>query len=159
MFSKGKKPKTAKIDTIIGEHSEIQGDVHFSGGLHIDGAVKGNVVADRDGDSVLTLSEHGRIEGEVRVPNVILNGAVEGDVHAAQRIELAPHAKVTGNVFYNLIEMAMGAEVNGSLVHRVEAAKPVLNKSPESSSDKELRKAAEPVSSPVKAAGTMRTAE
>ena len=67
------------------------------------------------------VSEDGRIEGDVRVPNLVLNGAVEGDVYASQRVELASHAKVTGNLYYNLIEMAMGAEVNGNLVHRVES--------------------------------------
>jgi cytoskeletal protein CcmA (bactofilin family) len=96
------------------------GDVRFAGGLHVDGTVKGNVVAEEDEPSVLTLSETGTIEGEVRVPNVILNGTVIGDVHARQHIELAPHARITGNVYYSLIEMAMGAEVNGNLVHVAE---------------------------------------
>ena len=96
------------------------GDVRFSGGLHVDGTVKGNVVADEDASSVLTLSESGTIEGEVRVPNVVLNGTVIGDVHARQHIELASNARITGNVYYSLIEMAMGAEVNGNLVHVAE---------------------------------------
>lgn len=106
-----------KIDTLIGQGTEITGDVRFSGGLHVDGVVKGNVIATGDGNSVLMLSEHGRIEGEVRVSNVVLNGAVTGDVYAEERIELAPQARVNGNVYYNLLEMAMGAAVNGSLVH------------------------------------------
>ncbi|MEJ2346189.1 MAG: polymer-forming cytoskeletal protein [Gammaproteobacteria bacterium] len=123
MLGKRSKPKTvARIDTLIGQHSEIQGDVAFSGGLHVDGTIRGDVSAPDDSGSVLTLSEHGAIEGEVRVPHIILNGSVVGDVHAAERIELAARARVTGNVYYNLIEMAMGAEVNGSLVHRSEAA-------------------------------------
>ncbi len=117
MFGQGKKT-AAKIDTIVGQHTEITGDVRFSGGLHVDGTVKGNVIADKDSDAVLMLSEHGRIEGEVHVPNVILNGAVSGDVHASERVELATQAKINGNVYYNLIEMAMGAEVNGNLVHQ-----------------------------------------
>ncbi|MCK5091792.1 MAG: polymer-forming cytoskeletal protein, partial [Gammaproteobacteria bacterium] len=71
---------------------------------------------------VLTLSERGRIEGEVRVPHIILNGNIIGDVYASERIELAVQARVNGNVYYNLLEMVMGAEVNGSLVHRQEAA-------------------------------------
>jgi cytoskeletal protein CcmA (bactofilin family) len=94
--------------------------VRFSGGLHIDGTVKGNLVAEPGTETVLTVSEKGRIEGDVRVPNLILNGAVQGDVYASERVELASHARVTGNVYYNLIEMAMGAEVNGNLVHRAE---------------------------------------
>ncbi len=126
MFTKGKKHTSAAIDTIIGQNSVLEGNIHFSGGLHVDGTIKGNVVADTGTNSVLTLSEQGAVEGEVRVPHVVLNGRVEGDVHASERIELAAHAKVSGNVYYHLIEMAMGAEVNGNLVHRgQEAEKPV----------------------------------
>ncbi len=88
----------------------------------MDGHIHGNVVAEGEGRSVLILSEHGRIEGEVRVPQVVLNGTVIGDVHASERVELASKARVTGNVYYNLIEMAIGAEVNGSLVHRTRTA-------------------------------------
>ena len=120
-----KKRKAAKIDSLIGQNTEMQGDVVFSGGLHVDGKVKGNVVAN-DKSSLLTLSDQGVIEGEVRVPNVILNGHVIGDVYADERIELAAQARVTGNVYYALIEMAIGAEVNGKLVHRAESDKPAL---------------------------------
>ena len=69
---------------------------------------------------MLTLSESGIVEGEVRVPNIVLNGTVIGDVHAKQHIELASNARITGNVYYSLLEMAMGAEVNGNLVHVAE---------------------------------------
>lgn len=120
MFASRKKIRPTKIDTLIGRNSEMLGDVKFAGGLHVDGTVKGNVIAEEDTSSVLTLSETGTIEGEVRVTNVVLNGTVIGDVHARQHIELAPHARITGNVYYHLIEMAMGAEVNGNLVHVAE---------------------------------------
>lgn len=93
----------------------------FSGGFHIDGKLKGNVVA-HGPSSLLTLSDQGVVEGEVRVPNVILNGTVIGDVYASERVELSSKANVIGNVYYNLIEMAMGAEVNGKLVHHTEDA-------------------------------------
>lgn len=117
MFGNGKKGKTSKIDTLIGQQTELRGDVVFSGGLHVDGKIIGNVLAD-DGDaSILTLSERGYIEGEVKVPHIILNGTVHGDVYASERIELASRARVTGNVYYSLIEMAIGSEVNGNLVH------------------------------------------
>jgi len=122
MFSKGNKSKpksrNTKIDTLIGQNSELQGDVVFSGGLHVDGVIKGNVSAEPDSGSILSVSERGHIEGEVRVPNIVLNGRVVGDVHASEHIELAEKAQVTGNVYYKLIEMVRGAEVNGNLVHR-----------------------------------------
>ena len=120
MFGNRKRIKTTKIDTLIGRKSEMLGDVRFTGGLHVDGTVKGNIVADEDASSLLTLSESGIVEGEVRVPNVVLNGTVVGDVHARQHIELASNARITGNVYYSLLEMAMGAEVNGNLVHVAE---------------------------------------
>lgn len=123
MLGRGKKSKSAassRVDTIIGQQTQINGDLHFAGGLHIDGHVKGNVMADEGSASVLTVSEHGRIEGDVRVPNVFLNGSVTGDVRCEERIELAAKAKVNGDVYYNLIEMVMGAEVNGSLLHQAD---------------------------------------
>jgi len=124
MLGRSKKSKAAgaRVDTIIGQQTQISGDLHFSGGLHVDGHVKGNVVADEGSTSVLTVSEHGRIDGDVRVPNVFLNGSVNGDVRCAERIELAAKARVNGDVYYKLIEMVMGAEVNGSLLHQSESA-------------------------------------
>ncbi len=130
MFGK-KSKRVTRIDSLIGKETEVRGDIHFNGGLHIDGKVKGNIVAvaSQEPSSVLTLSEQGAIEGEIRVPNVILNGRVEGDVHVSEHIELALNARVNGNVYYNLIEMAMGAAVNGSLVH-VDPAHPQQNVKP-----------------------------
>ncbi len=126
MFSRSKKSKStpaARIDSLIGQNTQLTGSITFSGGFHIDGKVKGNIES-TESTSVLTLSDQGVVEGEVRVPNIVLNGTVIGDVHASERIELAANAKVTGNVYYTLIEMAMGAEVNGNLVHCTEAVAP-----------------------------------
>jgi len=112
-----KKSNSIKVETLIGTAMEIQGDLIFSGGLHVDGKIIGNVIADEDSHSMLVLSDQGQIEGEVRVPFVVLNGQVKGDVYASERVELSRHGQVKGNVYYNLLEMAMGAEVNGNLVH------------------------------------------
>ena len=126
MFGSGKKRKATRIDTLVGQHTEMQGDIRFSGGLHVDGTIKGNVIAENDDSSMLSLSECGTIEGEVSVPYVVLNGAVIGDVHGSEHVELASKARIIGNVYYNLIEMAIGAEVNGKLVHSLEPAESPL---------------------------------
>ena len=127
MFNKSpKKRKADKINTLLGQQTEIQGDIRFSGGLHVDGTVKGNVSADNDGRSMLSLSESGVIEGAVSVPYVVLNGTVAGDVHSSEHVELAAKARITGNVHYNLLEMAVGAEINGKLVHAHEPAEAPL---------------------------------
>lgn len=112
------KGQAARIDTLVGRNTEVVGDIAFSGGLHVDGRVNGNIAATTDTNAVVSISEHGEVEGEVRVPHVVVNGKVLGDVYASDRLELAPNARVAGNVFYNLIEMAAGAEVNGKLVHQ-----------------------------------------
>jgi len=117
MFGKKKKYSSAKIDTLIAKNTVINGDLIFSGGLHIDGKVVGNVIAEEGSLAVLSLSENGSIEGEVKVPNMVLNGKIVGDVFGSNRVELASKSRINGSVYYNLIEMAIGAEVNGGLVH------------------------------------------
>ena len=120
------KSGSNKVHTLVGGDTEIRGDISFDGGLFIDGTVVGNVEAKPGTASVLNVSDKGTIEGQVKVPHIILNGTVIGDVYASERIELAAKARVTGNVYYNLIEMAIGAEINGQLVHETEAKNPVL---------------------------------
>lgn len=115
MFGNKKQPHF-DVDSTIGKNTKVYGNLVFSGGLHIDGVVVGNVIAETEGSRV-TISERGRIEGDVSVHHIKLNGEVIGDVHAIKHIELATNARVKGNVYYSVIEMAKGAEVNGSLVH------------------------------------------
>jgi cytoskeletal protein CcmA (bactofilin family) len=117
MFGR-KNPMENRIDTLVGPNTRVNGDLSFAGRCHIDGVVKGSVNADQDSDSALSIAEDGTVEGGVRVPYVVLNGIVRGDVFANQRVELGPTARVIGNVYYNLIEMAIGAEINGKLVHQ-----------------------------------------
>jgi cytoskeletal protein CcmA (bactofilin family) len=116
----GKKKYTPAINTLVGANTRVRGDVEFTGGCLVDGRVEGNVVAAGDDDSLLSLSERGCIEGTVSAPHILLNGTVRGDVRATERIELGPKSKVAGNVQYRLIEMAIGAEVNGKLIHESE---------------------------------------
>ena len=115
---KQKPSKNANIDTLIGPKTRINGDVDFTGGLHLDGYINGNVKGDSNQGTFLTVSEHGCVEGSVIAPNVILNGIVKGDIDASNRVELGAKARVLGNVHYTLIETAVGAQINGKLIHR-----------------------------------------
>ena len=110
--SKNKNP--GHYDTLISSKSEIVGDVHFSGGLHIDGKIRGNIIADDQSSAVVRISETGIVEGEIKAPNIIINGQVIGNVHSHQHIELAKKAVVNGDVYYTMMEMVMGAQVNGA---------------------------------------------
>jgi cytoskeletal protein CcmA (bactofilin family) len=112
----GRAPKPPRIETLLGATTRIQGDLDFSGGLHVDGRVSGNVRAPMDSDSTLSVSEQGCIEGEVEAPNVVLNGVVKGDIKARDKVVLGANARVQGNVTYGNIEIALGAEIQGRLV-------------------------------------------
>jgi cytoskeletal protein CcmA (bactofilin family) len=113
MFSRDSKP--ARIDTLIGKAARVQGDLGFSGGLHLEGTITGNVRAESEASSSLSVSESGSIEGNVEVPNVMLNGRVIGDIHAPERLVLGATARVQGNVYYGIIEMTLGAQIMGKL--------------------------------------------
>ena len=118
------RKKTVSVSggtTLISHETEIVGDVHFYGNLDVEGLVQGNIIAQADKDAVIRVVGKGRVEGDIRVPNVIINGEVKGNVYATKHLELAPNSRVEGNVFYRLVEMAAGAEVNGSLTHMDEA--------------------------------------
>jgi cytoskeletal protein CcmA (bactofilin family) len=115
------KRREPAISTLVGSDTRVNGDIEFVGGCLIDGYVKGNVRSLNDENATLSISERGCVEGAVVVPSVLLNGTVKGDVDASQRVELGSKARVVGNVQYKLIEMAIGAEVNGKLIHTSES--------------------------------------
>ncbi len=119
MFNRKQRRHTV-VDTLVGGNTKINGDLTFEGGCHVDGTINGNVSADTESDSALSVSEDANIKGGVTVPYVVLHGIVRGDVFASKRVELGPTARVICNVYYNLIEMAIGAEINGKLVHQPE---------------------------------------
>ncbi|HRE12945.1 MAG TPA: polymer-forming cytoskeletal protein [Usitatibacteraceae bacterium] len=115
MFGKSSKP--SPIDSLIGAGTTIEGNITFVGGLRIDGHVKGNVTATGNKPGTLVLSELSRVEGEIDVAHVVVNGTVAGPVRASEYVELLPKARVTGDVSYKSIEIHVGAIVMGQLVY------------------------------------------
>lgn len=118
LFGQGAASKpTNSMDTLVGRQTEIMGDVRFSGGLHLDGCIKGKVFSNGDKNAILSVSDVGVIEGDVNVPTLVLNGQINGDVRATTKVTLASKARVTGNVYYRVIQIESGAMVNGQLVY------------------------------------------
>ena len=103
--------------SLISQGTIIRGDVRFTGALHVEGRIEGSVLGE-GANAVFTLSEHGQVQGEVRVPHAMINGQVTGDIYASVRLELATQARVTGDVRYSSLEMAAGAQVNGRIAHQ-----------------------------------------
>lgn len=123
------KKKGLPIETLIGKHAQMQGNIDFVGGLRLDGQITGNLTASTEQPSMLVVSEHASIEGEVRAAHLIVNGTITGPVYATDLLELQPKARITGNVHYAALEMHQGAVVEGLLAHISDAdkiAKPSL---------------------------------
>ena len=117
MFSKRQNKLQDRIDSLIGSATRIEGNLNFSGGLRVDGEINGNVTASLDKPSTLVLSEHGRVNGEISVTHLVVNGTVVGAVSAAEYLELQSKAKVVGDVRYKTLEIQLGAIVEGKLLH------------------------------------------
>jgi len=120
MFFKKSNKVQNSIDTLIGVDTRVEGNIIFSGGLRVDGAVLGAVSELNDSPSTLILSEHGRIEGAITASKIVINGTVLGPVKAVQFIELQTKARITGDVTYNSLEMHTGAVIEGKLVYAVD---------------------------------------
>lgn len=104
------------IDTLVGQKAVFKGDLEFSGGLRVDGQVKGNVIAKDDSNSTVVVSETGQIEGNITVPHVVINGAIHGNIKSGGRVELQAKSRINGDVHYKAVEMELGASINGNLV-------------------------------------------
>lgn len=122
---KRSKEKVSKpvetIDTLIGTGSILQGDLEFTGGLRVDGHIKGHVSAQDTNNGTLVLSESGIVEGDINVPHVVINGTVKGNIASTGHVELQAHAKINGDIHYKAVEMELGAVLNGSLVSDIAA--------------------------------------
>ncbi len=112
---------TSQETSLIARGTLIRGDLRFSGALHLDGRIEGTVLGEGD-DAMFTLSEHGQVHGEIRVPQAVINGHVTGDVYVSARLELAPQARIDGDLRYHTLEMAAGAQVNGRISRQAEEA-------------------------------------
>lgn len=123
MFSSKKsngKSSSYGATTLIARGTTIRGDLTFNGAIYLEGRIEGTLRAEGE-DACLTLSDQGTVIGEIHAPRVVLNGEVKGDVHAAERLELAEAARIEGNIFYKVLEMAAGAQINGKMIHQTEA--------------------------------------
>ncbi len=117
MFSK-KATAPKEIGSLIGTGTTVIGDLVFSGGLRIDGQVKGAVrCVDGEKGGMLVISETGVVEGEVRAAHLVVAGRIIGPVCASELVELQPKARVTGDLRYRAVEMHHGAIVDGTLMH------------------------------------------
>lgn len=126
MFGNRPSKPQNRIDSLIGAGTRVKGDLLFTGGLRVDGEVDGNVIADTGKPSTLVLSEHARVDGEINVTHMVVNGTVTGPVRASEYLELQSKARLTGDVHYKTLEIQLGAIIEGKLIHLSEASDKVV---------------------------------
>ena len=119
--SKKNSTSTNSIDSLIGVGTRVEGNISFTGGLRIDGEVKGNITSENPDEGMLVISEKASVEGSISVGHVVINGTVIGPVFAGQSLELHPSARVTGDMEYRQIEILQGAVAQGRLVHQAQS--------------------------------------
>jgi cytoskeletal protein CcmA (bactofilin family) len=117
MFFKKANKIDNRIDTLVGAETRIEGDMHFNGGLRVDGAIRGSVSEQNGTPSTLIISEHGRVEGAVTAAKIVLNGKVIGPVKSSHFVELQTKARITGDLYYKSLEMHTGAVIEGKLIY------------------------------------------
>jgi cytoskeletal protein CcmA (bactofilin family) len=105
MFMKRKQTVTTmpKLSSLLAEDLEIVGDVAFSGGLRVDGRVKGRVLGRATqalAPALLVLSERGRIEGGVHCGNAVIDGTIIGDLTVDECLNLQSNARIDGTIRY-----------------------------------------------------------
>ena len=111
--------------TLIATDAELVGDITFSSQLVVNGLLRGTTTAEEPGAS-MTVSPSGRVVGDIRAPSVLIHGRVDGTVYALEHLEIADGAIIQGDLHYSVLQMHMGASVQGRLIHSVpdEAEKP-----------------------------------
>ncbi|RYX93168.1 MAG: polymer-forming cytoskeletal protein [Comamonadaceae bacterium] len=112
MFGRKKQPP---IKSLIAQGSCIEGNLKFTDGLRIDGEVIGDIRANDASPSILVVSETASVSGSIHADHVIINGRVNGPVHAVELLELQPKANIAGDVSYKALEMHQGAVIFGQL--------------------------------------------
>lgn len=122
MFKKKHSKPQERIDSLIGSVAKITGDLVFSGGLRVDGEIHGNVTAKPGEPSTLVLSEHGRINGDIHVTHLVVNGMINGAVRAEEYLELQSKARITGDVHYKTLELQLGAIADGRFIYQAESS-------------------------------------
>lgn len=110
------KSKADKNVTLIALNTSVEGNIRFSGELYVNGAVVGDIEGRKESQGTLVVSEEGSVKGEIRVPNIVISGSIEGDIHADARLELGKNARVCGDIYYKLVEIHTGALVDGRMV-------------------------------------------
>jgi cytoskeletal protein CcmA (bactofilin family) len=137
-------------------HSAVSGEANFRGMLRVDGRVSGRINSQ---DGTLIVSAGGQVEANVEVAVAKINGTVNGDIKARERIEFGRTARVTGNIQTPALIIEQGAIFEGSCRMTEQPAKAVsprpsaparaAGNAPSTAPPKESKPAPAPVNSAV----------
>ena len=109
------KNKQRGSSTLIEVGTLIKGEIIFDNELFVMGEVEGDLNSDSD-LAKLVVSKTGKVQGEIRVPNVVVNGTIVGNVRASEKLEISGTARIFGDLHYSTIEIRGGSLITGRLV-------------------------------------------
>ncbi len=98
---------------LLGQDTCFEGQIRFAGTLRIDGTVVGDIVSEEGSGSMLVVNQQASVQGNITADAVLISGKVEGDVVAAERVEIFRSGHLKGDVYTGDIMIEGGAEFEG----------------------------------------------
>ena len=106
-----------KNSTVIGENCVIEGDVTFEKTIEVHGKIIGTLkIAENCTSATLIIKKTGIVEGDVFGSDVMIEGEVVGNVSGKKEIKIENSAFISGNVYYDILDVQGGATINGNLI-------------------------------------------
>ena len=106
-----------KDSTVIGENCVIEGDVTFEKTIEVHGKIIGTLkIAENCTSASLIIKKTGIVEGDVYGSDVVIEGEVVGNVSGKKEIKIENSAFISGNVYYDILDVQGGATINGNLI-------------------------------------------
>jgi len=112
----------AKITGFFDKETEIKGDLTFKGSFRIDGRFKGKI----DSDSMLTIGESGKVEADIKIGYIVIEGEIKGTVQASEKVEVHSNGRVIGTIISPKLIIEEGAylEANCQTTDKVHQPRP-----------------------------------
>ena len=99
-----------QVTTLLGRGSEFEGKLSFEGTVRVDGKLSGEIFT----EDVLIIGEGAEVRAEINVGAVIIEGSVQGNIHAKRSVEIHTPGRVRGNIVTPSLFVEKGVMFDGS---------------------------------------------
>lgn len=98
------------VNTIVGKGATFDGLLEISGGLRVDGTVKGKISS----ADIVLIGPSGTVDADIEAKETVIGGAVKGNIKAPDKVELQAKSQVEGNIVTYSLVVEQGAVFHGN---------------------------------------------